>query len=423
MNRLFRQEALDKISDPDQLDQTLQLVQPRHVLGVGVGILVIVGGLVWSILSTAPEKVNGHGVLLSPAGVANVTTPGTGRIERLLVSPGQHVKQGQAVAEISRPELRDELEAARTEAEEAHHQLQAMAETFAVQEALQSDLQKEMRAALETRVASLQEQRQTLIKRREGGVALRRKGFISEFKLYETETQLAEVANELAKVRNRITELAVEHARQKGDRQQQLAQAELLVNNLVRKAEKLEHKYNRKRVAVAPSDGRVVEISVDPSDPVEQGQPIMRLLSSDGAGDTTLSAVVFVPDTEGKRVRPGMAAQVAPSTVKVEKDGFILGQVVRVAELPSSRESMLRRLKNALLVDKILEDGPPFEVEIKLARDPSTPSGYAWSSGMGPGISVEVGTVAETGVVVDRTPILSLVFPAFDHVIGWYRSL
>ena len=41
---------------------------------------VMIAGLIWSVISTAPVKVGGPGVLLSPAGVASVTAPdGSGR--------------------------------------------------------------------------------------------------------------------------------------------------------------------------------------------------------------------------------------------------------------------------------------------------------------------------------------------------------
>lgn len=80
MNPLFRPQALAKVSDPDQLDQALRIIRPQHLLGFGVVAAVMIAGLIWSVISTAPVKVGGPGVLLSPAGVASVTAPdGSGR--------------------------------------------------------------------------------------------------------------------------------------------------------------------------------------------------------------------------------------------------------------------------------------------------------------------------------------------------------
>ena len=78
---------------------------------------------------------------------------------------------------------------------------------------------------------------------------------------------------------------------------------------------------------------------------------------------------------------------------------------------------MMRRLKNGLLVDQLLRAGTPIEVEIELQRAADTPSGYVWSSGKGPDISINAGTIAQAAVVVDRTRIIALALPAFDYIL------
>jgi HlyD family secretion protein len=75
-----------------------------------------------------------------------------------------------------------------------------------------------------------------------------------------------------------------------------------------------------------------------------------------------------------------------------------------------------------VLVDKILGAGPPLEVELELEPDPDAPSGYAWSSGRGPDLSIQPGTLTRTQVVVGRTHLISLAFPAFDYVFGWAKE-
>ncbi len=37
--------------------------------------------------------------------------------------------------------------------------------------------------------------------------------------------------------------------------------------------------------------------------------------------------LVYVGKGEGKRIKPGMAAQIIPATVRVQRDGFIRGHV------------------------------------------------------------------------------------------------
>lgn len=421
MNPLYRPQALAKVTDPDQLDQSLRLVRPRHLLGFGVVAAVLVAGLAWSLIATAPVKVSGPGVLLSPAGVAAVTTRDTGHVEQLLVRPGDRVVPDQPLALIRSPERSDELLAAEEEASEAQALYQALAQEFAAQDRLQADLLTRMTAATAERIESLEALLTTLTKQRAGEAGLRDKGMVSSRQFFETETQLAQTAHELAMARNRITELALDQEQQASKRQQELAEQRLRAQNLRRRADNLSRKYERDRQVLATVAGLVAEIGVDVDDPVSAGQAIARLVVAreEASG---LTAIAYLPAAEGKKVKPDMLAQVSPSTVKFELEGYVLGRVLRVSELPASREALLRRLRNDVLVDDLLKEGTPIEIEVALQEDGSTPSGYAWTSGVGPDIRLEPGTLARTQVVVERVHLISLLFPAMDYVYGWFKA-
>ncbi len=421
---LFRPQALAKVTDPDQLDSALRIVRPRHVLGFGVVAGVLVAGLIWSMVSTAPVKVSGQGVLLSPLGVAAVTALDAGHIDQLLVRTGDRVTVGQTIALLRHPARLDELEAAESEARDVGDRYQALQEAFAVQDRHRDALMARLRAASEDRVKSLDAQAANLDKRRMGEAQLRDKGMVSAVNLYETDTQLAQVRHDLATARNRITELELEHQQQADKRHQELAEVRIQSQTLTRKAANLRRDYERDRQVLATAPGTVAEIGLDVDDPVAAGQVIARLLVDDAAGEARLTAIAYLPAADGKKVKVDMPARVSPSTTRVELDGYVLGRVVRVADLPASREAMANRLKNATLADEILKQaGTPIQIEVELQRAAETPSGYAWSSGKGPTIRIEPGTLARTEVVVERVHIISLLFPAMDYVFGWFRTL
>lgn len=421
MNPLFRPQVLAKVTNPDQLDQSMRLVRPRHLLGFGVVAAVLVAGLLWSLVATAPVKVAGQGVLLSPAGVATVTARDAGHIDQILAQPGAHVSAGQPVALIRNPARVDELRALEAELGEAQALFEALAEEFAAQDRLQADLLQRMRQATSERVRTLEALVASLSKRRAGEAGLREKGMLSDRQFFDTETQLAQTEHELALARNQITELALEHEQQAAQRQQELAEQRIRVQNLKRRAENLRLDAERNRRVLASAAGTLAELTVDLDDPVSAGQVIARL-NLDQHEDGGLTAIAYPPAGDGKKVKPGMLAHVSPATVKFELEGYVLGRVVQVAELPASREALLRRLRNAVLVDQILQAGTPFEIEVALEVDASTPSGYAWTSGTGPDIRLEPGTLARTEVVVERVHLISLLFPAMDYVYGWLKS-
>jgi HlyD family secretion protein len=131
-----------------------------------------------------------------------------------------------------------------------------------------------------------------------------------------------------------------------------------------------------------------------------------------------LVAVLFVPASSGKRVQPGMLVRVSPSTVKREEYGAILGRVNWVAEFPSTSRGMTRLLGNEALVNKLMAEGPPIQVDVSLARDPSTPTGFRWSSSKGPSVKISSGTLAQGSVVVRDDPPIRLLIPTIREKLG-----
>jgi predicted RecA/RadA family phage recombinase len=163
---------------------------------------------------------------------------------------------------------------------------------------------------------------------------------------------------------------------------------------------------------VSPYAGHIVEVKVDDSSLVERGIPILSV-EAGGEGPGSLEAVLYVPTTEGKKIRPGMDVQLSPSTVKREEFGFILGQVVSVGEFPATRQGMFRVLGSEELVQALSVGGALIEVHVDLILDAETPSGYAWSSSAGPPAQVDSGTFCTAWIEVREQRPLSLVLPAF----------
>jgi HlyD family secretion protein len=122
-------------------------------------------------------------------------------------------------------------------------------------------------------------------------------------------------------------------------------------------------------------------------------------------------ALLYVPAGQGKRIRPGMAAEISPSTAERAQYGYIRGRVISVAPLPATAAGMRRVLRNDQLVEQLRVGGAPIEVRVALVRDPTTRTGFAWSASKGPAGEVSVGTLAEGRVVVDHIPVIAWLMP------------
>jgi HlyD family secretion protein len=166
---------------------------------------------------------------------------------------------------------------------------------------------------------------------------------------------------------------------------------------------------------VSNVDGHVVELRVRAGEHVSPGKPIVAVeRTGDGA---ELEALLYFDAHVGKALKPGMMVELVPSVVRKERHGVLLGKVRSVEHYPSTRAGMMGALSNEHLVESFLQSagGAPIAVRAEILSDKSTPSGYRWSSGAGPDVSLTSGTQC-TGAVVTRThrPI-ALVFPALDH--------
>lgn len=90
---LFRQESLERLSSPEQLDQLMQIVNskswiPLASMGVLMGL-----GLLWSIFGTISITVSGKGLIVHPA---NETETLVG-LAYFPTSEGQQIQEGMEI--------------------------------------------------------------------------------------------------------------------------------------------------------------------------------------------------------------------------------------------------------------------------------------------------------------------------------------
>jgi multidrug efflux pump subunit AcrA (membrane-fusion protein) len=157
----------------------------------------------------------------------------------------------------------------------------------------------------------------------------------------------------------------------------------------------------------APVNGHVATILVKPGTYSNVGTPAFTLVEE---GDE-LIAVVYVPAQEGKVVRNGMRVFVSPSTAPAAQYGSILGTVGSVSTLPASPARIRLNLgDNDALVDFLTGGEPVLEIAVELELDPSTPSGYRWSSGSGPPFTISTATLGTAAIVVSEGSPASQIF-------------
>lgn len=373
--------------------------------------------LAWSMVSQAPLKVAGEGILLSPGGVADVVTPTQGYLVRLLVTQGDEVKAGQPVALLDQPELQTKLDVKRLELEKLRDQKERIAAFHASEGAARAALIGERSAGLKARVTNLRQLEATTSALLETQEALLERGLITRERVLGIRAQLQQTQTNRLDAENALTQIETDEQLAATRAHREVLDIEMRVAAAERDLAAMQMEFARHTRVTAPLDGTVVEQAANTGELIAAGSPILRMLPSEGHAADQLVNLVYVGRGEGKRIKPGMAAQIIPATVRVQRDGFIRGRVTSVSAIPVSREAMLRVLKNSTLVEQLTRNGAPVAVTIALEKDPSTPSGYAWSSSRGPSTAIANGTLTATDVVVGDIPILALVIPNSEFLL------
>ena len=375
---IFRKAALEKLSSPERLDVLMRVTAPTGWLALIALGVIIIALVIWSVIGSISIKVNGRGILMRGGTVYEVNSIGAGHIVSIEVEPGQAVEVGQVVARLDQPDLA--LKIANTKEELA---------SLAGQGAEQTQAQARILARYRSQAADLREKIATQEKLVDRGLLTRTQLMQTKEQLTSTEQAIATTRSNLAGGGNRIDDVR---------RQLRELEADMESRSEVR----------------SPYAGRVLEVMANPGDLVDRGA---RILTLEDAKEP-LKGVLFVPASEGKKIRPGMRADISPSTVRPEEYGFIIGTVASVSDYPLTPEGLVRVLRNQKLAQELSGNTAPIEVTVSLTKDAQTPSGFKWTSSKGPPEKVFSGTVCNGSVVVDTKRPIGYVIPIVKKTVG-----
>jgi HlyD family secretion protein len=411
---IFRKVALERLSSPEQLDQMVQVTDPKGWLalaGIGALLLAAIG---WGVFGSIPTVSKGDGILLRQGGISDLVSNAAGQVQEVLVSIGDVIEKGQPVARIQQDALLRQIADDRSK--------QAVLRAQYAESVRIADQQKQLRARdLAQQRANLQRSSETLEKdvsllreRLDAQQALLNDGLITRETFLNTQQSLNAKRDQLAQARLDLNGLDLKRIEADQQLDQQLQARQTAIHDLELEIGELNAKLGENVNILSPYSGRVLEVLANRGDVVNPGTAILsvEVLSEN------LQAVLFVPASTGKKVQPGMTVRLSPSTVKREEYGSLLGKVTWVAEFPSTSRGMIRLLGNEALVTRLMEQGPPIQVNVALTRDPATPTGYRWSSSRGPNLKISSGTLASGDIVVQEDRPIRLIIPKVREATG-----
>lgn len=414
MSELFRREALERLSNLNQLDQALKVTSPLGWVALGTAVAIIAGCAAWSVFGTYRETVSGSGLLVRENGAfVNIYAPKSGWLESY-PDRGDSVAAGELIARLSSPEEEGRLADASDRVEQLKQQRSDLVARFAERLANEQRVSQRKREALEE-VINLDQARvrdlQALLDARE---SLQARNLIPTDRVLEARERLFAARESISKahadllsIDASLLALQSQHAQDLEALERQLRDAEGqrtqigLVQNLATSI--------HSRVS-----GTIVLDEVSGFALVSAGQKLLVIETGDGR----LEALLYVPADAGKQIRPGMEVRLSPSFAKKEEYGSLVGTVVKVDSLPETEAALAERISNKDLARQFTKKGPPLQVEIRLQKGPAGPGSYGWTSHRGQEVELTSGTLLEGEVTVRTGHPVALVVPAIRHWLG-----
>ena len=166
-------------------------------------------------------------------------------------------------------------------------------------------------------------------------------------------------------------------------------------------------------------DGIVDEVLVGRGDKVQDGAFICTVRRDRHSKE--LNGIFYIPVEKGKRVESGQTIQIVPNGVDVAESGSLVGIVKSVSQYPVSAQTLQRHLGNPQLAQWIStkQGSAVMEVWFSLLEDPSSPSGYLWTTTVGDHKPVSPGSFCTGAIIIERKPPIERVF---YKITQWLRS-
>jgi HlyD family secretion protein len=436
--KLFRKEALERFSSPDNLEQLMPVAGAKDwLLIVVAGTLFVLVG-VWCVVGRVPTIATGRGVILQPRQLTQAQAMAAGRILSLEVRTGDHVKKGDLIATVDQADIVKRIEENRRSVETLEEQDRHKSAAESGQLTLQTEQDAMERSGLEAQRSNLQKSladasalKPVLEARAEAVRRLVKEGLLgsaaqevsdvqsaardNDAKIYDYTARLGQIDGQLEQIETRRAALAKQILADSTARRNEIAQLHKAIDldsfQIVRDGS-IRSQYTGRVAEVMAAVGQVVPtggklLTLEKDDPAN---------SSPGAG---LISISYYPVKDGKQIQPGMRIQVTPDTVERERFGGIEGTVTSVSPTPVTKEGAVGTIGNAELVQNLMPDGVFIEVQARLERD-ATASGYKWSSSRGPDIRITPGLTNSARVTIEGRAPMTYLMPILREASGVY---
>lgn len=166
---------------------------------------------------------------------------------------------------------------------------------------------------------------------------------------------------------------------------------------------------------VSDKAGRVTHVRAHRGDIVNSGTPLLELAPVH-AGHICLA---YIPLTRGKPIDVGLTARIIPNSTHESDYGSILGVIEKVSDTISTVADIKQNVGSEGLAALLAGKSPAVRaVVIRPQEDPSTPSGFRWTTPQGPPFKIPTNTVCAVQLIQETRRPVELVIPELMESLG-----
>jgi HlyD family secretion protein len=413
--RAFRTVALQRAASPEQLDHLVGITKPSDWILTLVICLALAAALTWGVVGRIPTRVLGEGILVSSGGrVVDAVSGAAGRLASVDISVGDHVLQGQPIAQIAQTDIQQRYTSAIEVFHEREREHADLTSKVASEIASKSQNFAKLEAAFDQVIKATDQRIEYLTVDVKNLEDLLAKGYTTRRNVEDRRHELADAQQRREDTQNEILKLRSQKTDLETQREHEIQLSGFSLNDARRQMNSIAGTLNQNTQVISPIEGRVLEIKVSAGSVLAVGTPVVAI-ESDGI---KLDALVYLPAERGKSVEPGMQVRIEPSTAKREEFGTMLGTVMTVSDFPITPQGMAAVLHNDNLVTRFSHEGAPYAATVRLEQDATTISGYRWAVGKGPPIRLTSGTLTRAEITTRRQRPLDLVVPIIKRLTG-----
>lgn len=413
---IFRAASLERLSSPEQLDKLVKVTNSKGWLSL-IGILFILTvTLIWSFVGEVPTKVNARGILIKSGGIKSIEHSTSGKITDVSIIQGMTVEKGDVIARLASPDTLARISSAKFELENLEQNKQRYLDFFIENGPLKKDYFVRSQGSKEEQLRDAMREVDDQKKKLEAQKDLFKRGGVSGEDLRNSQQELDRLELVRDNAQNALKQLTMSALSENKQHGETLTGLTNRVSEKMKEITFLQQQLDMQSKVVTPYSGKVIEVLTQKGGLIAPGQPVATIELS-GKDLKNIEGIVFISSIEGKKLDPGMDAQISPSTVKAAEYGVMLGKVTSVSEYPVTRAYMAKIL-GPDLAQQFAVIGDPMEIKVDLVSDPDTISGFKWSSRNGPPIQIRTGTPADITVTIKKERPIALVFPIFKSKLG-----